>query len=398
MRPISSLSAKCVFGFGLILGLFVPFVGASAQDTTLYTFTGGGDGGNPPCGLISGGKGVLPSKAFFYGTTQAGGTSGYGTVFEVGKTGSESAIYSFTGGTDGAYPLASVITDPAGNIYGTTEEGGLFGYGVVFKVAPGGAETVLHSFAGGGDGAHPFANLIIDASGNLYGTTFVGGTNDLGTVFEVATDGTESVLHSFAGKDGALPVAGLVMDAAGSLYGTTSEGGASKNCSGGCGTVFKLAGGTESVLHSFAGSDGAIPEAAVIMKANGDLFGTTESGGAKNEGTVFEVLRKGKEVVLYSFGGAGDGANPLSALLRRSGYLYGTTSAGGTSGNGTVFKLPDTGGADTVIYSFTGGSDGSTPEGGVLNLGGNLYGTTYAGGDAGCDADQGCGVVFEITP
>ncbi|HEX4079287.1 MAG TPA: choice-of-anchor tandem repeat GloVer-containing protein [Rhizomicrobium sp.] len=397
------LSRKCVFGCGLALGLFVPFADACAQDTTLYTFSGGSDGGNPPCGLISGGKGVLPAQLRFFGTTEYGGAYGYGTVFEATNAGFMTVLHSFGGGGDGASPQACVITDSSGHLYGTTEEGGTYDHGVVFKLS-GGTETVLHSFGGGGDGANPFAGLIMDGAGNLYGTTIAGGGTGCGgggcgTVFEVMPGGGETVLHSFAGSDGAYPVASLAMDKAGNLYGTTAEGGASTNCGGGCGTVFELAaGGGETVVHSFSGGDGATPEAAVIVAGAGNLYGTTEAGGANDDGTVFEVSHKGKEAVLHSFGGGSDGAYPLSAVLKKGGFLYGTTFGGGANGSGTVYKTPGKGGSDTLLYSFTGGSDGGLPEGGVLIESGNLFGTTYAGGMS-CEEDEnGCGVVFELAP
>jgi len=394
---------RYLFRYGLSLGLAVLFAGSHAhgQENTLYTFSGGSDGGNPPCGLISGGKGLLPAELRFYGTTEYGGAYGYGAVYEITNTGFFAVLYSFTGGSDGAYPLASLVTDASGNFYGTTEQGGTSGLGVVFKLAPGGTETVLHSFTGGGDdGANPLANLIMDASGNLYGTTVYGGADDLGTVFEVSPGGSETVLHSFAGSDGALPVASVVMDGAGNLYGTTAQGGASTNCGGGCGTVFKLApgGGSETVIHSFSGSDGANPEAAVILVGAGNLYGTTEVGGANDEGTVFEVSHKGKESVLHSFAGGSDGAYPVSGVVKKGGVLYGTTLEGGMSSYGTVFKTPDKGGSDTVLYSFTGGGDGGLPEGGVLDEAGNLFGTTYAGGTSCGEPEGSCGVVFELEP
>jgi uncharacterized repeat protein (TIGR03803 family) len=395
MNRVVALSGKYVFRCGLALTLFYPIVTAYAQDTTIYTFTGGNDGGNPPCGLISGGKGVLPGKARFFGLTYEGGASGYGTVYELGNAGFESVLYSFTGGSDGASPQSCPISDKTGNLYGTTEGGGVYGYGVVFKLAPGGKETVLHSFTGGADGGYPFANLVADASGNLYGTTVEGGDDGLGVVFRVATDGTETVLYSFAGGDGAYPRAGLVMDKAGNLYGTTEGGGAQ-----GLGVVFEVgSGGTEKVLHSFAGgSDGATPVASVILDKKENLYGTTLGGGASDEGTVFRISRKGKEVVLHSFTGGSDGSEPFAGVVEKDAYLYGTTFEGGASGFGTVFKLPSKGGNDTVLYSFTGGSDGGFPDGTVLDQGGNLFGTTSAGGDPGCTAGEGCGVVFEITP
>jgi len=396
MNRLVHSSCRHIFAGSLALGLFVPLAGAYADDITLYTFTGGGDGGNPPCGLISGGKGIFPDTGGFYGATGAGGADGYGTVFHVEPGGFETVIHSFTGGSDGAYPLASLITDStASNLYGTTEQGGTYGFGVVFKLTAGGAETVLYSFTGGADGAYPVASLIIDKAGNLYGTTEQGGGSGLGVVFEIPSGGGETVLHSFTGSDGAFPVAGLAKDAGGNLYGTTVEGGAND-----VGTVFKLApDGTETVLHSFgSANDGAFPYAGVIMDKAENLYGTTSGGGASGDGTVFKLARKGKEMVLHSFAGGGDGAHPLSGVTEASGYLYGTTQLGGANDEGVVYKTPAKAGSDTVLYSFTGGSDGGLPQGGVLDVSGDLFSTAYAGGDAGCAGGGGCGVVFEITP
>jgi uncharacterized repeat protein (TIGR03803 family) len=399
MSRIVDITSKYIFGCSLALSLFVPLAGAHAQ-TTVYTFTGGNDGGNPPCGLISGGKGV-PGVRLFYGTTQIGGANNSGTVFQVTSNGTETVRYSFTGGSDGAYPLAGLLVDRIGNLFGTTAEGGAHGLGVVFRVNPDGTETVLHAFSGGSDGAQPAAGLVEDGAGNLWGTTVYGGTENEGTVFEIPSGGGESVVHSFTGNDGAFPEAGLVIDASGNFYGTTEDGGTSANCGFGCGTVFRLTGSTETVLHSFTGTqtgDGSVPAATVIVSGSGNVYGTTQDGGTYDAGTVFEISHKGKETVLHSFGSGSDGAFPVSPLVKKSGYFYGTTYSSATSGNGTVYKIPDKGGADTVLYNFTGGSDGGNPEGGLLYQSGYFFGTAYAGGDAGCAGDAGCGVVFAIKP
>jgi uncharacterized repeat protein (TIGR03803 family) len=396
MNRLVHFSCRHIFAGGLALGLIVPFAGAHADDITVYTFSGGNDGANPPCGLISGGKGISPATGGFYGVTEAGGANGYGTVFHVQSEGFETVLHSFTGGSDGAYPVASLVADATvGNLYGTTEQGGAYGFGVVFKLTPGGTETVLYSFTGGSDGAYPVASLIRDKAGNLYGTTEEGGASGDGVVFKVTPGGTESVLHSFGGSDGAFPVASVIMDGSGNLYGTTAEGGA-----GNLGVVFKLApGDSESVLHSFAGgSDGASPVAGVIMDKAQNLYGTTRDGGSGNAGTVFRLTRTNKETILHAFAGGSDGAYPLSAVTEASGTLYGTTSMGGGSDAGVVFKTPAKGGGDTVLHAFTGGSDGGLPEGGVVDVSGNLFGTTFSGGNIGCFDGDGCGVVFEITP
>jgi uncharacterized repeat protein (TIGR03803 family) len=196
-------------------------------------------------------------------------------------------LYSFTGGSDGAWPYGGVIVDGVGNLYGTTIEGGAHNDGVVFKVTRGGTESVLYSFSGS-DGMYPVAGLIIDAAGNLFGTTKQGGKHGAGTVFEVTPDGTETVLYSFTGAgDGAFPMSSLIRDKRGNFYGTANGGGAH-----GTGTVFQLSarGGIETTLYSFAGgSDGAWPQASLIQDRSGNLYGTTSSGGSQSDGTVFKL-------------------------------------------------------------------------------------------------------------
>jgi len=301
-------------------------------------------------------------------------------------------LYSFKGGADGVQPYAGLLRDAAGNLYGTTYSGGApCNCGTVFKLDATGKETVLHSFAGG-DGQGPAAGLIRDAAGNLYGTTQYGGASGGGTVFKLDATGKETVLYSFtAGADGALPFSRLVRDAAGNLYGTTYFG---DFCN--CGTVFKLdATGKETVLHSFAGRDGQNPYAGLVRGAAGNLYGTTAVGGASGQGTVVGLNAAGKFKVLHSFAGA-DGANPYAGLVRdAAGNLYGATQVGGSSNNcsrgcGTVFKL-DTTGAETVLYSFTGPPDGQYPFASLVrDAAGNLYGATFEGGAS------GKGTVFKL--
>jgi uncharacterized repeat protein (TIGR03803 family) len=347
--------------------------------TKLHTFTGkGGDGFLPLGGLIEDEAGNL------YGTTQYGGTGGTygdGTVFEIAPDGTETVVYSFCSQgdcIDGANPSAGLLSDKARNLYGTTVYGGGTGCddgsgcGTVFELAPDGTETVLHAFTGGRDGAAPLASLLRDKTGNFYGTTSVGGGGDCkvgafesgcGTVFELAVDGTETVLYAFAGgSDGSYPPqAGLIQDKAGNLYGTTAQGGGG-GCSpyNGCGTVFKLAlDGTETVLYAFnGGSDGAVPLAGLIQDKAGNLYGTTAGGGGtgghsacesnpRGCGTVFELAPDGAETVLFAFRHhTRDGVNPHAALIKgEDGELYGTASDGGSEadcngfGCGTVFRL-----------------------------------------------------------
>jgi uncharacterized repeat protein (TIGR03803 family) len=282
----------------------------------------------------------------------------------------------------------------------------------VFKLYASGLEMGIHTFEGGfqepPDGANPRAGLIRDKSGDLYGTTNFGGGHSCpgggcGTIFKVSK-GKEAVLYSFSGPDGANPQAGVIRDAQGNLYGTTFSGGSGAVCGGtGCGVVFELdSTGKETVLYSFLGqADGGGPLAGLLRDSTGHLYGTTIGGGASGAGTVFKLNKVGKETVLYSFKGGADGVSPEAGLIRDSaGNLYGTTAYGGGTacfgGCGTVFKL-DTTGAKTVLHTFTGGTDGALPEADLAqDSAGNLYGTTYNGGGTGCGG-AGCGVVFEVS-
>jgi uncharacterized repeat protein (TIGR03803 family) len=396
---------------------------AVAQESILYNFSGGADGGSPYAGLIFDASGNL------YGTTAKGGDQNNGTVFELtpqkGGSWTEKVPYEFNpNGRGGANPFAGLIFDEAGNLYGTTNDLGTHNDGTVFKLSPteGGhwTESALHQFneGNGKDGGAPWAGLISDSQGNFYGTTETGGTHGGGIVFELSPKAgggwKETVLYNFShyGKDGSYPWAGLVRDAAGNLYGTTSYGGTFD-----WGTVFELspkAGGgwKETVLHNFNGNvrtDGYTPMAGLVLDAAGNLYGTTYFGGTFGVGTVFELSPKArggwKETVLHSFNDNGsDGYGPQAGLiLDAAGNLYGTTLIGGSAvctyygSCGTVFELmPQADGSWTekVLHSFSDdGTDGYWPYASLtLDAAGNLYGTTWAGGA------QGNGTVFEITP
>lgn len=264
--------------------------------------------------------------------------------------------------------------------------------------------TVLHVFGASGDGGRARAQVMLDPGGNLFGTTLQGGIGSNGVVFQVAPDGTESVFHAFTGDDGVAPEGGLVTDGAGNLFGTASEGGAS-----GDGTVFTLASdGQITVLHDFAGGkDGKAPRGTLVRDRKGNLYGTTALGGAHGFGTVFEVAPSGKEKVLYAFTGGTDGSEPVSGLVMDAqGNLYGATQSGGDAGggvvshNGAVFKLAHGPGklwTESVLYTFQGGAAGSSPESGLaIDASGNLYGTTTGG--LTCFSDGNCGTVFKLAP
>jgi uncharacterized repeat protein (TIGR03803 family) len=385
-RHVPSSVLACMVVFVLTAAAIQP---AQAQTfTILYSFAGGADGGQPYAKLIQDSAGNL------YGTTAVGGASNFGTVFTVDKTGKESVLYSFSGGADGANPWTGLTWGPASHLYGTTEAGGSAGFGTVFKMSKTGTKTVLYNFTGtGSDGAYPFSRLIWDGVGNLYGTTYKGGASGNGTVFKLSMSGKEKVLYSFkGGTDGENPYAGVVRGPAGNLYGTTFGA-----FGVGYGTVFKLnTAYKEKVLHAFSGgNDGGYPYyGGLVRDSAGNLYGTTSFGGAHQYfGIVFKVNAAGKQTVLYTFTGGADGGQPNASVIRdAAGNLYGTTIAGGAFGHGTIFRLDKTG-TETVLYSFMGGTDAAAPNANLLrDAVGNLYGTTVGGGAS------GEGTVFKLTP
>jgi uncharacterized repeat protein (TIGR03803 family) len=311
--------------------------------TVLYSFSGPPDAANPSGPLLMDKSGTL------YGTTVWGGASNQGAAFKLTSAGDETVLYSFAGyPSDGSNPEGGVIRDPNGNLYGTTDQGGQgagcggypYGCGILFELDPAGHETILHTFNGEGDGAHPWAGVLRDSAGNLYGTTVDGGTVGLGTIFKLDPAGTLTLLHSFAGTDGAYPYGPVIRDTKGNLYGATYEGGRSQ-----VGTVFKLnQAGKLTVLHNFTGNtDGAYPPAGLVRDAAGNLYGTTAQGGSSsNMGTVFKVDTTNKETILHSFTTPRQGMLPEAGLrLDKAGNLFGNTYYGGprSSNDGTIFKL-----------------------------------------------------------
>ncbi len=404
---------------------------AATKEQVLHTFNGKKGGSDSYSSLISDSAGNL------FGTTQRGGDlsvcdgAGCGVVFKLTPSANgkwkETVLYTFSGARDGGFPSSGLSFDPAGNLYGTTELGGNMstrlcqesGCGVVFKLTPGSDghwhHSVLHSF-NGKDGSSPLAGVIFDEPGNLYGTTAGGGdAQGHGLVFELksTTNGKwkETVLYRFTGgTDGALPYAGVIFDKNGNLYGTTDSGGDLPDCNGfGCGLVFQLtpaANGRwkENVLHTFTGGvDGSTPFDLVFDTA-GNLYSTTNSGGKLGNGTAFQLSPSSgggwKKTILHNFGGAKDGGGPGAGLiLDPAGNLYGTTIFGGRScgsGCGIVFKLtPASNGhwSEHILYNFHGGNDGGGPSADLaIDSAGNLYGTTPLGGA------HNAGVVFEVSP
>jgi uncharacterized repeat protein (TIGR03803 family) len=405
----------------------------AATEKVLHSFNGLPKSGPCYHGCLPYAGLIFDASGNLYGTTNLGGSqicgSGCGTVFELtpkaGGGWTEKVLHAFNK-KDGASPQGSLIFDASGNLYGVTGSGGAYGYGTVFELTPrpggGWTEKLLHNFNyNGKDGIGPVASLIFDVSGNLYGMTAGGGAYGYGTVFELTPKGdggwTERVLHSFDLKatDGANPVAGLVFGASGNLYGTTRQGGGGNCPYGGCGTVFELkpkggGGWTETVLHSFDlnPTDGVYPEDGLVFDGTGNLYGTTSGGGGHSGGycsggcgTVFELTPQAsglwKEKILHVFNNK-DGYGPFAALiLDTSGNLYGTTVQGGFYGFGLVFELTPTAGGrwmEKVLHGF--GPENyyqQQPYSGLIfDASGNLYGTTLYGGA------RGGGTVYEIRP
>jgi uncharacterized repeat protein (TIGR03803 family) len=350
---------------------------------------------------------ILDNQGFLYGTTTQGGkTIGgftYGTVFKLAPDGTETVLHAFCSQKncrDGNYPLAGLIADSQGNVYGTTADGGQYGNGTIFEIAPDNTETVLHSFDST-DGGQPAASLLMDGQGNFFGTTANGGQIGEGTVFKMAPGGAVTVLYSFCAnrncRDGADPLGGLIADGQGNLYGTTVNGGKQGSpCTGyhyTCGTIFKLAAaGGQTTLYTFCPhkscKDGANPVGRLVADSQGNLYGAAPSGGKSACGVIYKLAPSGVETVLHDFCSKrnnADGRNPNGDLIADDqGNLYGTTAYGGAYGGGTVFKLA-TDGALKTLYAFCplGDScvDGYAPSAGLAaDQQGNLYGTTSSGG------------------
>jgi uncharacterized repeat protein (TIGR03803 family) len=379
---------------------------SSSGEHLIYSFTGGADGGNAATGL------VLDTAGNLYGTAVVGGKDTCGVVFKLapkGKSWQESVLYNFDCFATGKNPHGGVAFDPQGNLDGTTVSGGSggscgsYGCGVAFQLAPSG-ETVLHSFSGGDDGFGPGGGVVFDTAGNLYGTAPDGGSHGEGVIYEVTpsgSNGPDKILHAFNGdKDGGTGSLGsLLMDKSGALYGVTETGGAH-----GAGTAYKLKRDSQkkwklTILYTFqGGTDATSPYGGLVADAAGNLYGTTYYGGANGLGAVYKLVRSGKgyhEHVLYSFKGGSDGSSSTSTLIfGKAGDLYGTTSAGGGECDcGTIFKVDPKTGKERVLHAFGSGSDGAYSYYGMTSgANGNLYGATVAGGT------KNQGAVFEFTP
>ncbi|HUY13019.1 MAG TPA: choice-of-anchor tandem repeat GloVer-containing protein [Terriglobia bacterium] len=382
---------------------------------TLADFNGT-NGNLPYASLVQGSDGSL------YGTTNRGGANGWGTVFKITPSGTLTTLYSFcsqSGCTDGANPIAGLIQAADGNFYGTTTGGGTSGScpggcGTVFKMTPNGTLTTLHSFDGT-EGQGPYAALVHATDGNFYGTTVAGGANNsctgggCGTVFEITPSGTLTTLYSFCSRsgcsDGESPTAALIQASDGNFYGTT-YGGGNNSCTSGCGTVFKITpSGTLTTLHSFDGTDGDYPYAALVQATNGNFYGTTQAGGANDGSTVFKITPSGTLTTLYSFcaqPGCTDGDDVFAGLVQATdGNFYGATAVGGADRNGTIFKITP-GGALTTLHNFAyrdGSSPYATP---IQDTNGAFYGTTAQGGVNGegtvFSLETGLGPVVSLSP
>ncbi|HLY20729.1 MAG TPA: choice-of-anchor tandem repeat GloVer-containing protein [Bryobacteraceae bacterium] len=383
--------------------------------TTLFSFDGNEigstDGYDPYFGAL-----VQATNGDFYGTTIGGGTGGWGTLFKITPSGVLTTLYNFcypTCAVSGGMPWAGLLQARNGDLYGTTPSGGEngvcpgLGCGTVYKITPGGSLTTLYTFcsqSGCTDGSGPNGGLVQATNGDLYGMSRGGGANNGGTVFKITSSGTLTTLYSFCSQsgctDGSGPYAGLIQATDGNLYGTTESGGSSN----GYGTVFKITpGGSLTTLYTFCSqsgcTDGAVPFSGLVQATNREFYGTTLEGGANNGGTVYKITSSGTLTTLYSFcsqSGCTDGSGPYAGLIQATdGNLYGTTNHGGANGDGTVFKITP-GGTLTTLYSFcsqTGCTDGSGLITGLVQAtNGKFYGTTQAGG-----AHQNSGTIFSLS-
>ncbi len=394
------LSAPATLGLAVMLmgGMSASFPAQAQTFAVLYNFTGGSNDGAYPYG-----QPVTDKNGNLFGTTGGGGNSacyeGCGTVWELSASGMFSVLHTFAI-SDGNWPFVGVKLDKKGGMYGTTAGGGSGGWGTAFSISSAGTFSTLYNFGRSGDPGDISSGVTLDQSDNLYGMSYEGGTFGAGTVWELTSSGTETVLHNFTGgNDGGYPDEGRVhRDEAGNLYGVTEYGGAS-----GCGVLFEItSGGTFSVLHTFNGkTDGGYPTGA-LREYQRSLYGTAWDYGVNGEGTVWRYdLRSGAFSVLHSFSGP-DGGGPYGGVACQAtkktvcaGNLFGTTVAGGNNGCdgdcGTVWKIT-TDGKFTMLHKFSGSDGGRLYGRPFVDGSGNVYGTTWEGGSS------GYGTVWKITP
>jgi len=391
LRPLSGKShgLKLTCAVSIICAVTSAFSAAQTL-TTLHNFVGQpSDGREPYAGLVRGTDGN------FYGTTEFGGANNHGTVFKITPSGTLTILHSFTG-SDGQDPTGGLIQATDGNFYGTTSIGGSGGGGgTVFKITSGGTLTTLATFNGQGGPEFPYSGVIQASDGNFYGTTPQGGTHDgNGTVYRITASGAVTTLYSFACTAGCQPFGGLVQGSDGNLYGTTRSGGTNGY---NYGTVFKITtSGSLTLLHTFEGTDGGDPYASLVQGSDGNFYGTTANAGAHSAGTIFKITSSGTLTSIYSFCAGGypcaDGEEPYGGLIQATGgNFYGTTYVGGANNVGTIFEITPQG-ALTTLHSFNGGDGGGPESGLVQGANGNFYGTTSTGGS------NGDGTVFELAP
>jgi len=382
---------------------------AQAQTYTEFSFNRtNGDG--PSAGLAQGVDGNL------YGTTLFAGAYDFGTIFGISPADKLNRLYSFcqSGCSTNPLPFAAMTLAMSGDFYGTSQSGGANGEGMVFKVSTKGNFQTVYSFCNQpscADGASPDVSLVLGTDGNFYGTTSDRGANNGGTVFKITTEGILTTLYSFCSlpgcADGSSPK-GLIQASDGGFFGTTYYGGGtSDNCTGGCGTVFRTTpDGSLTTLYRFCVQtncpDGNSPMGGLVQATNGNFYGTTSGADCVNGecGTVFEITPAGNLTTLYHFSGSDDGYVPESGLVQATdGNLYGTTYRGGQFGYGTIFDITVTG-ALTTIYSFCATEnckDGAYPSSALVQgTNGSLYGTTsYGGNHKACF--WGCGTVYRLN-
>jgi uncharacterized repeat protein (TIGR03803 family) len=379
--------------FGLLLASVACFCASAAEAITysvVHSFAKDGVDGQQPLAAP-----VQDKFGNFWGTTSKGGVNGKGVIYAIPLAGGYTVYHPFANdGVDGTYPASGLFKGKKDTLWGTAQFGGADNYGVVFQVTPGGNDKVIHTFTdAANDGAQPETGLIGDTQGNLWGNTYVGGASQFGTVFKITSLNVFSVVHSFGGapSDGAYPNSGQLLDAGGNIWGTTFQGGAN-----GLGTIFKITPtGSYSVVYSFNGVGGFSPLAGLTPDGRGHFWGNASAGGQNGYGTVYYINQHGLYSVAHTFAADGvDGIYPVGGLVRdKNGNLWGMTADGGAYLGGTIFEITAAG-VYSVVYSFKkDGADGNFPQAGLLlDKNGNFWGTTQLGGAS------NAGTVFAFTP